>query len=107
MKQKSTAYNMMGSLRLRPAETEKNGTGKTKTCFGLELVTKLSRTVRTHETCFEEYKKLSKTKQDEIKDVGGFVGGSLKDGRRKQENVELRQIVSLDADFVKGDLKIR
>ena len=69
----------------------------------LELVNKLSQTVRTHES-YEEYKKLSKSRQDEIKDVGGFVGGTLKGGRRKHDSVVWRQLVTLDADFVKGDL---
>ena len=68
-----------------------------------ELVDKLSSTTRTHET-YEEYKKLSKAKRDEIKDVGGFVGGTLKGGRRKADAVVWRQIVTLDADYVKGDL---
>ncbi|MGO1368540.1 hypothetical protein [Senegalia sp. (in: firmicutes)] len=67
------------------------------------LVEKLSKTQRTIET-YDEYKKMSKSKKDEIKDVGGFVGGSLKGGRRKADNVGWRQIVTLDADFVKGDL---
>ncbi|MBV1820522.1 hypothetical protein [Anaerosalibacter bizertensis] len=66
-----------------------------------ELVDKLSSTIRTYET-YEEYKKLSKSKRDEVKDVGGFVGGTLKEGRRKADNVVWRQIVTLDADFVKG-----
>ena len=43
--------------------------------------------------------KMPKPKQDQIKDVGGFIGGSLKDGRRKAENVTERQLVALDADF--------
>lgn len=69
----------------------------------LDLVNKLSNTVRTHET-YEEFKKLSKSKQDSIKDVGGFVGGTLKGGRRKSSNVVWRQLITLDGDFVKGDL---
>lgn len=44
---------------------------------------RLSHTVRTSET-MEQYRKLSKAKQDSIKDVGGFVLGMLKGGRRKQ-----------------------
>ncbi|WP_331488015.1 hypothetical protein [Caminicella sporogenes] len=67
------------------------------------LVKRLSSTIRTSET-YEEYKKLSKAKRDEIKDVGGFVGGTLKGGRRKADAVVWRQIVTLDADYVKGDL---
>ena len=43
-------------------------------------------TQRTTETV-EEYGKMRKCGQDSIKDVGGFVGGHLKDGRRKKGNV--------------------
>lgn len=68
-----------------------------------ELVKRLSQTNRTKET-YEEYKKLPKSEQDAIKDVGGFVGGTLKGGRRKMSAVVWRQIVTLDADYVKGDL---
>ena len=48
-----------------------------------DLVNRLSKTVRTPETQ-GEFKNLPKSKQDEIKDVGGFVGGSLKNGKRKK-----------------------
>ncbi len=40
-------------------------------------------TQRTTETV-EEYRKLKRGQQDDIKDVGGFVGGHLKGGRRKK-----------------------
>lgn len=68
-----------------------------------QLVDRLSRTNRTGET-YDEYKKLSKSQQGQIKDVGGFVGGTLKSGRRKADNVVWRQVITLDADFAKGDL---
>ena len=42
---------------------------------------------------------MSKPRQDEIKDVGGFVGGYIKNGRRIAGNVVKRQLVTLDADF--------
>lgn len=63
-----------------------------------QILKKLEEPVRTAET-HAEYMKLSKSRQDQIKDVGGFIGGSLKDGRRKAENVTERQIITLDADF--------
>jgi predicted P-loop ATPase len=46
---------------------------------------------------------LSSTKVDQtrIKDVGGFVGGYLIDGKRRASNVRDRQILSLDIDFGK------
>ena len=59
---------------------------------------KLRTTTRTRET-LAEYMKMPKQDQDRIKDVGGFVGGYLKDGRRLAGNVVHRQLVTLDADF--------
>ena len=61
-----------------------------------ELAKRLETTVRTPET-IEEYFKMPKSKQDDIKDVGGFVGGYLMDGRRT--HVKHRQVICLDADF--------
>ena len=67
-----------------------------------ELTQRLSSTVRTAETQ-GEYKNLPKSKQDEIKDVGGFVGGNLKNGRRKGGCVNSRSMLTLDADFASQD----
>lgn len=63
-----------------------------------EFLDRVSKTTRTPET-YEEYKKLSKNEQDNIKDVGGFVGGALRDGRRKSDAVLNRCILTLDADY--------
>ena len=63
-----------------------------------EILAKLETTTRTRETVVE-YAKLTKPRQDEIKDVGGFVGGYLKDGRRLSGNVVKRHLITLDADF--------
>lgn len=63
-----------------------------------DILDKLRVTTRTRESA-AEYAKLSKSRQDEIKDVGGFVGGYIKNGRRIAGNVVKRQLVTLDADF--------
>jgi predicted P-loop ATPase len=47
---------------------------------------------------------MKKDEQDQIKDVGGFVGGHLKEGRRKNGHVVNRSIVTLDVDFATPDL---
>lgn len=62
-----------------------------------EFVEKLSHSIQTQES-FAEYKAFAKAKQDELKDVGGFVGGTLKGGRRKNENADMRDLITLDAD---------
>lgn len=66
-----------------------------------ELYARLSTTIRGAET-LEAYMKLPKSKQDDLKDVGGFVGGTLKGMRRKAENVTGRDVLSLDFDNVPG-----
>lgn len=71
-----------------------------------EFVTRLSETVRTPETT-EEYANLSKDAQGRIKDVGGYVGGLLKDGRRKKNNVISRTLLTLDLDFPTPDVTDR
>ena len=55
-------------------------------------------TQRTTETV-EEYRKLKKGAQDDIKDVGGFVGGHLKSGKRKKGMVLCRSMLTLDMDY--------
>ena len=44
---------------------------------------RISTTRRTSETV-EQYRKMSKAQQDSIKDVGGFMLGKMKGGRRKK-----------------------
>ena len=64
-----------------------------------EFITKLAKPERTTET-IGEYKAYPKPKQDELKDVGGFVGGTLLNGRRKNEAAGVRYLVTLDADTI-------
>ncbi len=62
-----------------------------------------SQTYRTSESV-AEYKKLSKAKQDTIKDVGGFVAGKLISGKRKNGFVEYRSMLTLDMDYALKDI---
>lgn len=62
-----------------------------------EIVEKLSHTTRTPET-YAEYLRAPKNTQAAIKDVGGFVGGYLNDGKRGNGYVRHRQLVTLDID---------
>lgn len=68
-----------------------------------EFARRLSGTIRTSEST-TQYRKLSKAKQDDIKDVGGFVLGKLKGGRRKKDCVLFRSGLSLDMDYATGDI---
>lgn len=87
-----------GSLAIATATNRKSTQYNNVTKQWSEIVTLLSTTKRTPET-LNEYKNFPKSRQDEIKDVGGFVGGSLKGGRRLAEAVANRQLVTLDADY--------
>ncbi|MDF2608901.1 MAG: virulence-associated protein [Lachnospiraceae bacterium] len=63
------------------------------------MVQKLSVPERHPET-HAEYKSYPKSKQDELKDVGGFVGGELKEGKRRNGHALSRHLVTLDADNI-------
>lgn len=64
-----------------------------------DFIKRLSVPHRSTET-LTEYKRLPKPRQDELKDVGGFVGGQLSGGRRKSGNVICRSLVTLDLDNI-------
>lgn len=63
-----------------------------------ELLQRCSETKRTGETA-AEYARMSKEEQSNVKDVGGFVGGYLSGGIRKNANVMYRSIATLDIDY--------
>lgn len=67
-----------------------------------ELLARLRSPTRTQETQ-AEYLAMPKSQQDKIKDTGGFVGGVLKDGKRKTDTVSLRSMISFDLDLAPTD----
>ena len=75
---------------------------RTKELLWSELVQKLQNPTRTPETALE-YKSLPKARRDEIKDVGGFVGGVLKGGRRKGDAIAWRSLLTLDLDNIRAN----
>jgi putative DNA primase/helicase len=85
-------------MNIATANTSKAAKWQNKRTTWEKLVDSLRVTKRTSET-IKQYLSYSKDKQGEIKDVGGFVGGYLKDGRRKNGHVVSRQLVCLDVDF--------
>ena len=64
-----------------------------------EFVEKLKTPVRGIET-LDQYLALPKSRQDELKDVGGFVGGTFTGDRRKASCVEGRDLITLDLDNI-------
>lgn len=80
------------------ADNRKSKTWKNIELTWDEFLARAGTTKRTLETV-EEYKNMSKKDKDEIKDAGGFVGGKLKDGKRKKGSVEFRSLITLDMDY--------
>lgn len=64
---------------------------------------RVSSTIRTTET-IEEYRKMTKAQQANVKDNGGFVMGHLKGGRRKKNTVLSRSALALDMDYGTPDV---
>lgn len=91
-----------GQLTIATAPNRSSMQWKNQQLLWSDFAKKVAETTRTRETV-AEYLKLTKTQQGSIKDVGGFVGGSLKEGRRKADKVAWRQLLTLDADHIVGD----
>ena len=63
-----------------------------------QLKERLAKTVYTDET-MAQYATFSRTKQGEIKDVGGMVMAVLKGGHRGKQDVLSRSAITLDIDY--------
>ena len=87
-----------GKISISVGKHRKDTSWKNKDLYWSEFVDKLSKTHRTPETV-KEYAKESKTRQAEIKDIGGFVGGTIAGGRRLKGKVTFRSILTLDLDY--------
>jgi putative DNA primase/helicase len=95
---KDIKLNHDGQLIIAEGKSRREIKWVNKDIMWSELLKRLRNTTYTGERA-QEYKKLSKGEQDDIKDVGGFVGGVLKDGKRRRDTVESRCLLTLDADF--------
>ena len=91
-----------GVIAIATGASRKTKVWKNKEVQWSEFVARLSKTNRTGET-IAEYIAMTKEKQGAVKDVGGFVGGSLKKGLRIPANVAWRHVITLDADFAGAD----
>ncbi len=90
-----------GEFSLATGRSRRELKWKNQTMTWSGFLERLSAPSVTGETS-AEYKKLSKADRDTKKDVGGFVGGALKEGRRKAGNVANRTLITLDLDAVEG-----
>jgi predicted P-loop ATPase len=64
-----------------------------------ELLEKIRIPVRGMEP-LAVYNNYPKSRQDELKDVGGVLAGLLKDGKRRAGNVIAREVITLDLDNI-------
>lgn len=85
------------TLDVATAKHRFSGSWRNKRMTWQDVVGSLEETVRTSEK-LADYMKMPKDKQDDIKDVGGFVGGYLKNGKRRKDCIVHRQLVALDVD---------
>ena len=69
----------------------------TETWTWAQLCDRLAQFERGAET-HAEYMAMTKPEQAKLKDIGGFVGGPLVDGRRKRGHCQDRQLIMLDID---------
>ena len=86
-------------IQISAASSRKGALWPQQKLYWSELVERLKTPARGTET-LAEYLSYPKSKQDELKDVGGFVAGILKDNRRKASNVLTRDIITLDLDNI-------
>lgn len=84
-------------ISIGQSRTSKQWT-RTETMWS-EFINRLSQPIRTQETV-AEYHQLSKSEQGKLKDIGGFVGGSLNGLQRKAINVTGRDLITLDLDSI-------
>lgn len=71
------------------------------TLWWSELVERLRTPVRGVES-LNDYLAQPKSRQDDLKDVGGFVAGSLQGNKRKANSVTGRDVVTLDLDNIRA-----
>lgn len=86
-------------LTISTAGSRKATTWAPQSITWADLVNRLRTPLRGAES-LGEYLKLPKSQQDDLKDVGGFVAGTLLNNRRKASNVQSRDIVTLDLDNI-------
>ena len=86
-------------LRISTAGSRKAAHWPRSVVMWSEFAEKLRIPQRGAET-LEEYLSYPKARQDDLKDVGGFVGGTFQGDRRKAAYVEGRDLITLDMDNI-------
>ena len=86
-----TTYN----IAVGRSRTDTSWTNCAKTWADIKVY--LAHPKRTYET-MAEYRASAPIIRNKIKDVGGFVGGTLSDGHRKADTIVSRSLLTLDID---------
>ena len=89
--------------------TISTATTRRATTWTNELTDKQALTARhadphTSNTTTAEYHDMPKDRRDNLKDVGGYVGGHLRQGKRRKGHVHGRSFITLDLDEAPTDL---
>ena len=88
----------MDNIRIVTGRSRHETKWKTRSLRWDELVQRLTTVKRTGETV-EAYKAMTREQRGAVKDIGGFVGGTLKGDRRKASEVLTRSLITLDIDY--------
>lgn len=94
-----------GSLDIAIGKFRYTKTWKNQSWLWSKFINRVSTTEQTAET-HAEYMAAPRPRQDEIKDVGAFVGGLLAGGKRGKNTVLNRQLITLDADHMNADASL-
>ena len=95
---KRIKLNRVEKLTIATGLRATSKTWKNEETTWAELAAKLAVPVRTSETV-AQYQAATRKERGQIKDVGGYVGGYLRGGTRKPQNVIYRSLVTLDLDY--------
>lgn len=93
-------YDKDLNLSFGKGQTEKKWKNETRKWS--DFLGMLAFPIITHLTQ-QEYTKLPKSEKSRIKDVGAYVGGFLKEGKRTADHVQCRSILTLDVDYATMD----
>ena len=89
------------TIRISIGTSRKSMSWQQQELWWSDFVRRVSMPVRTQES-YAEYRNLSKSGQDRLKDIGGFVGGELLGETRRSQNAGPRHLVTLDADSIQA-----
>jgi len=89
-------------IEIAVAFTAQASSWKNKKLSWGDFLAKLQKPI-VKDITFRQFKQLAKKDASKLKDVGGYVGGYLRGGKRSPANVSYRQLLTLDIDFATAD----